>query len=241
MVHFQHIVRLHALPSSWRWSITPKGHAWMQSGGARRLIPPPGEGHRPPLGWGVGASGLRLLSARAGPGAVVGVPMSVFEINQSRTEPLSPCAVPHVPTSPPRLLCQVPDPADPVRAILSCHVSTCPAAEPDLGDAALLLFEGDLCDDEVGRIREIVRDYVRFAGAVVLDVSHVRALDSVGVRFIESLRLAQRRPSTTFAVHDPSLIAERVLQICDVHDVVTLCRPPRQGPDHSPTRTPDVR
>ncbi len=167
--------------------------------------------------------------------------MSVFEINQSRTEPLSPCAVPHVPTSAPRLLCHVPDPAGPVRSILSFHVATCPAEEADLAGAALVLVAGDLCDDEVGRIRDVVRDYVRFAGAVVLDLSQVRALDSSGVRFIESLRLAQRRPGAALAIHDPSLIAERVLQICDVHDVVNLCLPARQVPHHSPNRTPGGR
>lgn len=153
--------------------------------------------------------------------------MSVFEVDQPRApDPLTSCGDRHTPSFPPRLLCRVTDPADGRRSMLEVHVSSCPADEPDLGSAALLLVSGDLCAGEASRIHEAIHAYARFAGAVVLDLSRVRVLDSAGVRLVDSLRVAQR-PGGSFAVHDPSLITERVLQICDLHEQVTMCRPSR--------------
>jgi anti-anti-sigma factor len=153
--------------------------------------------------------------------------MSVFEVDEPRApDPLAGCGQRHTPSFPPRLLCRVPDPADRTRSTLEVHVSSCPADEPDLSDAALLLVSGDLCAHEASRIHEAVHAYARFAGVVVLDLSRVRALDSAGVRLVDSLRVAQRLGGS-FAVHDPSIIAERVLQICDLHERVTMCRPSR--------------
>ncbi len=153
--------------------------------------------------------------------------MSVFEVDQPRApDPLASCGHRHAPSFPPRLLCRVPDPADETRSLLEVHVSSCPADEPDLAGAALLLVSGDLCAHEASLVQEAMHAYARFAGAVVLDLSHVRALDSAGVRMVESLRVAQRLAGS-FAVHDPSIIAERVLQICDLHEKVTMCRPGR--------------
>jgi len=152
--------------------------------------------------------------------------MSVLEIDQPKgRDPLVLCGQRHTSSFQPRLLWRVPDPTDGSHIRLDVRVSSCPAEEPDLGRAALVFVSGDLGAFETAQIHDAVRGYARFAGSIVLDLSRVRTIDSAGVRFLDWLRVSQRRRDRSFAIHDPSIIAERVLQICDMHERVTLCRP----------------
>jgi anti-anti-sigma factor len=150
--------------------------------------------------------------------------MSVFDIDQPRArDPLACCGQRHASSSDERLLCRVPDPSDPSRTRLELRVSSC--RSDGRGRAALITVSGDLCAFESARIRDAVCDASRSAGSIVLDLSEVRMIDSAGVRFLEWLLVLQDRRKRSLAIHDPSLIAERVLQICDMHERVTLCRP----------------
>jgi anti-anti-sigma factor len=163
--------------------------------------------------------------------------MSVLEIDQpTGRDPLVSCGQRHTSSFQPRLLLRVPDPNDGSQIRLEVRVSSCPAEEPDLGRAALVYVSGDLGAFETAQIHDAVRAYARFAGSIVLDLSRVRTIDSAGVRFLDWLRVSQRRRDRSFAIHDPSIIAERVLLICDMHERVTLCRPwpPRARAEEPP-------
>jgi anti-anti-sigma factor len=162
--------------------------------------------------------------------------MSVLEIDQPTTrDPLVSCGQRHTSSFHPRLLLRVTDPIDDSHVRLEVRVSLCPAEEPDLSRAALVIVSGDLGAFETAQMHDAVRAYARFAGSIVVDLSRVRSIDSAGVRFLDWLRVAQRRRDRGFAIHDPSIITERVLQICDMHERVALCRPwPPQARESEP-------
>lgn len=142
-------------------------------------------------------------------------------------EPLLGCGARHRAYFEPRPLCEVGVAFDgeSKSPLLRVEVSACSPEIAGSRSSALIIMQGELDTYAVTQIRETMHDYARFASHVVLDLSTVSLIDSGGIVFVESLQRALVRRSGSLTIHDPSLMVERILQICGTSHSIPTCRP----------------
>lgn len=149
-------------------------------------------------------------------------------LNAAPRDPLVGCGQRHRAYFEPRPLCEVGEPIDvdgQSAPLLRVSVSACPPEVAGTRSLALVIMHGELDTYGATQIHEPVHEYARFASHVVLDLSMVTLIDSGGIVFIEALQRALLRRGGSLTIHDPSLMVERILQICGTSQSIPTCRP----------------
>lgn len=113
----------------------------------------------------------------------------------------------------------------PLGPLLQVSVSECRSMLDPSKASGLIILRGELDTDGADSARNLLLEYARSAGSVVLDLTDLDTIDHGGALLIEAMHAVVDRGGGSLTVHDPGVVVQRVLELYGVESPLRFCCP----------------